>query len=134
MPRGFTYCVYEDDNGGRWAVAVDSDYVDHPERGWVRTADNELYPLPRGWRTRRVVGLDSRGSSQLAVVGSLQADLWTGANPQFTFRDSEGTPQVATVIRMEAERRLVARADVEPTSGVSVDAASPTRDSEPHTT
>lgn len=111
MARGFTYCVYNDDNGGRWAVAVDSDYVDHPERGWVRTADNELYPLPRGWRTRRVVGLDASGASQSAVVGSLEADLWTGAQAVFTFRDSEGQAQLATVIRMEAERRLVARAD-----------------------
>jgi len=114
MPRGFTYCVYEDDNNGRWGVAVDSDYVDHPERGWVRSADNELYPLPRGWRTRRVVGLDSRGAEQSAVVGVLGAPLWTGAAAQFTFRDSEGTPQLATVIRTEAERRVVVRADPPP--------------------
>jgi len=115
VPRGFTYCVYEDDNFGRWGVAVDSDYVDHPERGWVRSLDNELYPLPRGWRTRRAIGLDSRGSEQSAVVASVGAPLWTGAEPFFTFRDSEGTPQLATVIRLEAERRLIVRADpVEP--------------------
>jgi len=112
MARGFTYCVYNDDNGGRWAVAVDSDYVDQPERGWVRTADNELYPAPRGWRTRRVIGLDAGGASQHAVVGSLEADLWTGAATQFTFRDSEGQAQTATVIRLQAERRLIARADL----------------------
>jgi len=111
MPRGFTYCVYEDDNNGRWAVAVDSDYVDHPERGWVRAADNELYPLPRGWRTRRAIGLDSRGAEQSAVVAVLGAALWTGAATQFTIRDSEGAPQLCSVIRLDAERRLVAHAD-----------------------
>jgi hypothetical protein len=114
VPRGFTYCVYVDDNGGRWGVAVDSDYVDHPGRGWVRSLDNELYPLPRGWRTRRAIGLDSRGTEQSAVVGTLDAPLWVGTDPVFTFRDSEGTPQFATVIRLEAERRTIVRADPEP--------------------
>lgn len=111
MPRGFTYCAYVDDNGGTWAVAVDSDYVDHPERGWRRTEDNEFYPLPRGWRPRTAIGIDAGGASQSAVVGSVDADLWTGAATQFTFRDSEGEAQLATVVRRQAERRVVARAD-----------------------
>jgi hypothetical protein len=48
------------------------------------------------------------------VVGTLDAPLWVGTDPVFTFRDSEGTPQLASVIRLEAERRLVVRADPEP--------------------
>jgi len=111
VPRGFTWVVYVDDNGGRWGLEVDSDYVDHPERGWVRAADNELYPLPRAWRARRAAGLDAGGRTQFALVGTLEADLWTGAATVFTFRDSEGTPQQATVIRYEAERRAVIRTD-----------------------
>ena len=111
MPRGFTWCAYHDDNGGVWGVQVDSDYVDHPERGWTRAADNEFYPLPRAWRTRRVLGLDGSGSTQSAVVGTLDADLWTGATTVFTIRDSEGQAQQCASIRREPERRTTPRVD-----------------------
>ena len=111
MARGFTWVRYVDDNGGEWALAIDSDYVGHTERGWTVIATNELYPLPRSWRPRRVVGLDTSGRVQSAVVGTLACDLWSGVSPTFVIRDSEGAPQTCTVTRYEQEKRPVPRAD-----------------------
>lgn len=111
MARGFTWCQYTDDDGGAWAVAVDSDYVGHPERGWAPIETNALYPLPGTWRPRSVVGLDASGRRQRAVVSSLASDLWTGLTATFTIRDSEGQPQTCTVIRYQAEQRTIPRAD-----------------------
>lgn len=106
MARGFTWGDYVDDNGNEWALAVDSDYVSHEERGWTLAGDTGLVPVPRAWRPRRVRGLDSSGRQQFAVVATLNASLWTGATTQFTIRDSQGQPQVVNVIRYEAERRV----------------------------
>jgi hypothetical protein len=111
MPRGFTWGEYVDDNGSSWAVAVDSDYVDAPERGWNHAGDSGLVSLPRGWRTRHVVGFDSGGRKQLAVAATVTCDLWTGVTNTFVIRDSEGVPQTCTVVRRVSERRIPVRAD-----------------------
>lgn len=106
MARGFTWGDYFDDDGNEWALAVDSDYIDHPERGWTLAGDTGLVPLPRSWRARRVVGLDSTGREQFAVVASLTADLWTGTATSFVIRDSEGQPQTCTVVEYRGEKRV----------------------------
>lgn len=111
MARGFTWCQYTDDDGGAWAVAVDSDYVSHEGRGWTPIETNALYPLPRTWRPRSVVGLDQSGRRQRAVVSATSSNLWTGLETTFTIRDSEGLPQTCTVIRYDAETRSIPRAD-----------------------
>ena len=111
MARGFTWGDYVDDNGAEWALQVDSDYVAQDYRGWTLAGDTGLVPFPRTWRARRVVGLDSTGRTQFAVVATLTADLWTGVTTTFDIRDSEGIPQTCTVIRYEAEKHPPARAD-----------------------
>lgn len=114
MARGFTWADYIDDDGNEWALAVDSDYVSHPERGWTLAGDTGLVPLPRSWRPRRVIGLDSLGSQQSALVASLGAALWTGEAQSFTIRDSEGQPQVCQVVEYRGEKRVSVRLDPEP--------------------
>ena len=113
MARGFTWADYRDDDGNEWALQVDSDYVSHPERGWTLAGDTGLVPLPRQWRARRVVGLDSSGREQFAVVASLEAGLWTGAVAEFTIRDSEGRAQLVQVVEYRGERRVPVRLDPE---------------------
>jgi len=111
MARGFTWGDYIADDGSEWALAVDSDYIAHLERGWTLAGDTGLVPLPRSWRPRRVVGLDSSGRTQSAVVASLTADLWTGAVTTFQIRDSEGRPQDCAVIKYLAEKRVRVTSD-----------------------
>lgn len=111
MARGFTWGDYVDDDGSEWALAVDSDYITHAERGWTLAGDTGLVPLPRSWRARRVVGLDSTGREQFAVVASLTADLWTGNVTTFRIRDSEGLPQDCVVVEYRTEKRIPVRLD-----------------------
>lgn len=116
MARGFTWCLYFDDDGTSWALQVDSDYVDHIERGWTRVEGELKSPLPRTWRTRYVLGIDELGNTERAIVASVTSDLWTGAVAFFTIRDSEGMPQVCTALSRVAERRPAVRPDPAPTT------------------
>lgn len=61
MSRGFTVCQYVDDNGTPWRLLVDADYAADPDRGWVAGVEPGLYPLPRGWDPRQVVGIADDG-------------------------------------------------------------------------
>jgi len=111
MPRGFTWCVYTDDAGAQWAIAVLSDYVLQPVRGWSTTGADELLPFPRGWRPRRVEGVDETGAQHLAVVASITADLWTGLSTLFDIRSNDGGVHTCSVTGSFEERRVVVRPD-----------------------
>lgn len=79
MPRGWTWAVYFDDRGEPWAVPVDRDALEQPERGWSQVATGELAPFPRGWRMRYALGTDTSGREHRATIATPTADLWTGA-------------------------------------------------------
>lgn len=102
--RGFTWCKYVADDATEWALLVDSDYAEHPERGWVPAAGGELLPFPRGWLARRVLGIDSSGRTQSAIVATVTADLWTGATVAFSVETSDGDTATCRVTRRLQER------------------------------
>jgi len=101
--RGFEWGLYVDDRGQGWAMAVDADYLLAPGRGWAFADTPGVTPFPRGWRPRRVLGLDPSGRRQSAVVADTSAGLWTGADTEFYIWDSAGEQLICTVIRLVAE-------------------------------
>jgi len=104
VSRGFIWGVYVDDFGTPWAKRVDSDQAEDPNRGWT-VAPAGLSPMPREWLARRVEGVDDTGRTQVTVVASLDAPLWTGAATSFTAEATDGTVVVAEVIAFLGERR-----------------------------
>lgn len=105
MARGFTWCVYEDDEGTPWSLQVDSDYLLDTTRGWVAVGSPPPPILPRGWRARRVLGLDSNGATIFAISGTNTSAIWTMSATNFTFEANDGTTQSATIIGRQSERR-----------------------------
>jgi hypothetical protein len=106
MPRGFVWAVYRDDDGTPWAVQADRDYVAQASRGWSTDGVDLLPPLPRRWRPRRVVGFDDSGRTQVAIVASVEADLWTGTATTFDVEASDQSTVTATVLKSQGERRV----------------------------
>lgn len=106
MPRGFIAAEYVDDDSTVWRLRVDADEAQELSRGWAPITDASIPPLPRGWLPRRVVGIDSSGRQQTARVGTVFADLWTGAATTFVLMLSDGTTDTATVVARQAELRL----------------------------
>ncbi len=74
------------------------------ERGWSGPAVPGTIVYPRFWSPRRVVGHDSDGNRQLAIVASVTADLWTGVATTFTVTGTDAAPHVCTVDFSQAER------------------------------
>jgi hypothetical protein len=105
MARGFDWCIYVDDLDRQWALQVDSDYAADADRGWNLLGELELEPFPRGWKPRRVVGVDDLGNTLYAIAGTTLAAIWTGAVMTFTFEASDGTTQTSAIIGRNAERR-----------------------------
>src|SRR5262245_52725571 len=105
MPRGFVWAMYIDDKGGVWVKRVDRDYAMDPARGWSTEGLAGLPPLPHFWRARRVLGIDSNGQTQHAVVGTQIAPLWTGSATTFTFETTSQGFDTATVMAHIGERR-----------------------------
>lgn len=101
--RGFEWGLYVDDRGQGWAVAVDADYLLAAGRGWSFADIPAITPFPRGWRARRVMGLDPSGRRQFAIVATTSAGLWTGADTTFSIWDSAGELQTCEVIHLEQE-------------------------------
>lgn len=104
MSTGFIWGVYVSDDGNSYALRVDADYFAMPERGWTSTAPAGMPPYPRGWFPRKAVGLDPNGHPRKAVVATPVADLWTGVTREFHIRDSDGSLQTCTGIRLYGER------------------------------
>jgi hypothetical protein len=105
MPRGFLVSEYVDDDGTPWRLNVDADYGTMVDRGWVTGLTPGLPPFPREWSPRIVVGVDPTGRKQRARVATLDAPLWTGSSPSFTFRASDGAFYEAVVIQRIGEKR-----------------------------
>lgn len=105
MSRGFVVCQYVDDNGTPWRLMVDADYAADPVRGWTPATEPGLYPLPRHWVPRAVMGMAADGRIAMARVGTLTCDLWTGAASHFWFSGNDGLLYEATVIQLQAEFR-----------------------------
>ena len=105
MARGFLVSEYLDDDGVPWRLNVDGDYAVDPPRGWVTGLTPGLPPFPREWSPRLVVGVDDSGRKQRTRVATLQAPLWTGASPSFTFKGSDGVLRQAVVIQHIGEKR-----------------------------
>jgi hypothetical protein len=51
-----------------------------------------------------VVGHDTAGNRQVAIVASPTADLWTGVSHTFTINGTDDLPHVCTVDFSQAER------------------------------
>ncbi len=94
---------YLSDDGNTYAWRVDADYFAMPERGWTGPAVPGTIVYPRFWNPRRVVGHDSDGHRQVAIVASVVADLWTGVANTFTINGSDELPHVCTVDYSQAE-------------------------------
>ena len=107
MPRGFVWAVYVDDDGGQWGLLVDADYVQDADRGWITDGAETLFPMPRQWLPRKVIGIDELGRTQYAIAGSLAAAIWTGLVPTFVFTANDGISRVADITgRLQERRRL----------------------------
>jgi len=105
MPRGFTWAVYETDDGRLFALRVDADSVLDSARGWLTASVTTTNPLPRGWQPRVVVGIDASGHIRHTRIGRVDASLWTGASPFWLYEASDRSTQVATVIGRLQERK-----------------------------
>ncbi len=104
MTRGYVWGYYLSDDGNTYAWRVDADYFSMAERGWSGPAVPGTIVYPRFWSPRRVVGHDSDGNRQLAIVASVTADLWTGVATTFTVTGTDAAPHVCTVDFSQAER------------------------------
>jgi hypothetical protein len=104
MPRGFIWGLYIDDKGVGWKLRVDADLALQLQRGWVEVEPGELYPFPRQWIPRAVMGLGTNGQVQFAIVARVDADLWTGARQDFDIERSDGGIDTCLVVRLNAER------------------------------
>jgi hypothetical protein len=104
MPRGFAWAYYESDDGVTYALRVDQDYVEMPERGWTAPAVAGTPVYPRGWVPRKVVGLDEAGHPREALVGTVTCDLWTGAATTFVINATDELPHTCTVTGRRSER------------------------------
>lgn len=105
MARGFSWGVYFDDEGGEWSLQVDSDYLADADRGWIPVDLPAPSPFPRGWRPRRVIGLDELGATIYAISPTTSSAIWTLGVASFTFEANDGTTHSATIIGRESERR-----------------------------
>jgi hypothetical protein len=107
VPRGFVWAAYVDDNGNQWALQVDADYAEDPDRGWFTEGAAQLPPFPRRWKPRYVEGIDESGRIQTARVGHVGAALWAGTVLAFVFETSNPDQNlaVADVIRKVQEKR-----------------------------
>ena len=105
MPRGFSWCLYVDDDGNNWALRVDADEALDPGRGWQSLGGPTLAPLPRGWIPRAVAGADSLGYRRQTRVGSTSAPLWLGTETTFYIEGSDLIQIPVTVTERLAERR-----------------------------
>jgi len=104
MPRGFVWGRYVDNFGNTWALRVDADYATMDERGWDTTNITGLFPLPRGWLPRRVVGVDETGRLQSAISATTDSLLWSGLSSSFAIEANDGSLVICTVTGFEAER------------------------------
>jgi len=103
LSRGYTWGLYESDDGNTYAWRTDADYFLMPERGWTGPAPAGTRVYPRFWHPRRVTGLDAQGNKLHAIVASTTADLWTGVATTFTVNGSDELPHVCTVIFSQQE-------------------------------
>lgn len=98
---------YVSDDDRIYAVKVNDAYVAMPERGWFESAVAGDPQYPRGWRLRRVKGIDLDGNICYADCAHLECDLWTGVVSVFNFIDNSGAHVLGTVIERQRERRLL---------------------------
>lgn len=96
---------YIDDDGSRWRLPVDADYVADPARGWGVGPWIATAPYPRLWTPRYVVGVDETGRTQTTRVAHVGAPLWTGATTGFYVVGSDQQVYIAVVVEKVGERR-----------------------------
>jgi hypothetical protein len=106
MTRGFVWASYIDDQAVAYAVRVDADYFADLDRGWTPGDPLNQPQLARGWKPRRVLGLDEDGNLVHALAGSVDAPIWNGDAPTFTFNGTDQLPHTARIIARQSEKRL----------------------------
>lgn len=106
MARGFVWALYVTDEGVGYGLKVDADSFGQASRGWSNAIGLGVQPLPRGWRARRVYGLEPDGSRHWTRVGTVECDLWTGVVNTFSVETNEGSSVTCTVNERRAERLL----------------------------
>ena len=102
--RGYVWARYHADDGSLWAALVDADYAAEPSRGWSTDAVAGLYPIPRGWAPRHVIGYDPLGHARTAIVASVEAALWTGVATTFVISATDQTSVTCRVVARVEER------------------------------
>jgi hypothetical protein len=96
---------YIDDNGNRWRLPVDADYVADPARGWGFGPWIAVAPLPRLWTPRYVIGVDETGRKHTTRVAHVGAPLWTGSTTGFYVVGSDQEYYIAEVTELVGEKR-----------------------------
>jgi hypothetical protein len=104
VSRGYTWAYYLSDDGNTYAWRTDSDYFVDTDRGWTGPAATGTIVYPRGWSPRRVVGHDSVGHRQVAIIADIAAPLWTGATTVFTIIGTDAVPHVCSVDFRQSEK------------------------------
>lgn len=84
-------------------MQVDSDRFTETGFSWA-TPTGALPQLPRGFKPRHVVGIDTAGFHGSAVVPTLTSTIWTGAATVFNIEGDDGVTYVATVTNKFGEK------------------------------
>lgn len=109
MPRGFRVARYVRDDGASYALMVDADSIEDPNRGWEEVGPGVLTFAPRGFLPRIVIGVDETGRTRRTRVGTLECDLWTFAVNQWQLEGSDGIQHTVTATNRKQERQLEPR-------------------------
>lgn len=118
MPRGFVYAIYTADDDRQYLRQVDIDQAGQLERGWgTWDGATPMNLWPQRAVPRMVYGVSpTTGRRGHAVVGSVEAFLWTGASSSFTVETNDPVipTDVLTVTRRRGESFPMAHQIVQP--------------------
>lgn len=105
MPRirGRQPGVYITDSAATYKTQVDSDRFADVNFGWT-TPGGALPQMPRGFKPRHVVGIDTAGRYCTATVPDVTADIWTGTATTFSVEGDDAVVYTATVTGKFGER------------------------------
>jgi hypothetical protein len=99
------WATYYDDLENPWAIRVNASYAEMVERGWNTANVDLLFPLPRQYVPRKVFGYDDDGNRRFAVIGHVEALVWTGQSSTFAIIANNGATALVHVAGRYSERR-----------------------------
>lgn len=106
MRRGFRVARYIRDDGASYALMVDADSIDDPNRGWEEIAPGVLTFAPRGFLPRLVVGVDETGRTRQTRVGTADCALWLFQVTEWQLEGSDGALHTVSATNRKQERQV----------------------------